>query len=181
MPIPLGIPAPLVLVAAVGLNRVIGGEGALPWRLPSDLKRFRAVTMGKPMLMGRKTFAAIGRPLPGRETIVLTRDKGFVHPGIYVVYDLDSALKLARERAQAMDAKEIIVAGGGDLYAQTINLAQRLDITEVNLSPPGDAFFPLINKNDWVETARLAHEPGPGDEAGFTVITFERARGPSTS
>ena len=174
MPIPLAMPIPLVLVAAVGLNRVIGGEGALPWRLPSDLKRFKAVTMGKPMLMGRKTFASIGRPLPGRETIVLTRDLGFAPPGIYVVHDLESALKLAQERAQAMGAKEIIVAGGGDLYAQTINLAQRLDITEVHLSPSGDAFFPAFDQKDWVETARTQYEPGPGDEAAFTVLTFER-------
>lgn len=167
-------PIPLVLVAAVGLNRVIGGEGALPWRLPSDLKRFKAITMGKPMLMGRKTFAAIGRPLPGRETIVLTRDLGFVHPGIYVAHDLETALQLAQERAGAMGAKEIIVAGGGDLYAQTISLAQRLDVTEVHLSPSGDAFFPVFEPNNWIETARTPYEAGPGDEAAFTVLTFER-------
>ena len=167
-------PFPLVLVAAIGLNRVIGGEGALPWRLPSDLKRFKAITMGKPMLMGRKTFAAIGRPLPGRETIVLTRDKGFVHPGIYVAHDLESALQLAQERAGALGAKEIIVAGGGDLYAQTIGLAQRLDVTEVHLSPSGDAFFPIFEQNNWIETARTPYEAGPGDEATFTVLTFER-------
>lgn len=165
---------PLVLVAAVGLNRVIGGEGALPWHLPSDLKRFKAITMGKPMLMGRKTFAAIGRPLPGRETIVLTREKGFVRPGIYVAHDLESALQLARERATAMGAKEIIVAGGGDLYAQTIGLAQRLDVTEVHLSPSGDAFFPAFSQIDWIETARTPYEAGPGDEAPFTVLAFDR-------
>lgn len=167
-------PIPLVLVAAVGLNRVIGGEGALPWRLPSDLKRFKAITMGKPMLMGRKTFAAIGRPLPGRETIVLTRDLGFVRPGIYVAHDLETALQLAQERAGAMGAKEIIVAGGGDLYAQTISLAQRLDVTEVHLSPSGDAFFPVFEPKNWIETARTPYEAGPGDEAAFTVLTFER-------
>jgi dihydrofolate reductase len=167
-------PIPLVLVAAIGLNRVIGGEGALPWRLPSDLKRFKAITMGKPMLMGRKTFAAIGRPLPGRETIVLTRDKGFVHPGIYLAHDLESALQLAQERAGAMGAKEIIVAGGGDLYAQTIGLAHRLDITEVHLSPSGDAFFPAFEQNEWIETARTPYDAGPGDEAAFTVLAFKR-------
>lgn len=165
---------PLVLVAAMGRNRVIGGEGALPWRLPSDLKRFKAITMGKPMLMGRKTFASIGKPLPGRETIVLTRDPGFARPGIYVAHDLESALQLAQERAGAMGAKEIIIAGGGDLYAQTIGLAQRLDVTEVDLSPSGDAFFPAFDQNDWIETARTPYEAGPGDEASFTVLTFER-------
>ncbi len=165
---------PLVLVAAIGRNGVIGGEGALPWRLPSDLKRFKALTMGKPLLMGRKTFASIGRPLPGRETIVLTRDPGFAPQGIYVVRDLPAALELAQARAQAMGAKEIIVAGGGELYAQTIGLAQRLDVTQIDLSPAGDAFFPTIDPAVWREALREPHSAGPGDDASFTVVVHER-------
>ncbi|MDB5570118.1 MAG: diacylglycerol kinase [Hyphomicrobiales bacterium] len=165
---------PLVLVAAVGRNGVIGGEGTLPWRLPSDLRRFKARTMGKPLLMGRKTFASIGRPLPGRETIVLTRDPGFAPPGIYVVGDLAAALELAQARARAMGAKEIIVAGGGDLYAQTIGLAQRLDVTEIDLEPAGDAFFPFVDPALWRETLREPHPAGPGDDASFTVVAHER-------
>lgn len=166
---------PVVIVAGIADNGVIGDDNRLIWRLKTDLRHFRALTLGRPVIMGRKTFLSIGKPLPGRETIVLTRDQGFVHPGIYVAHDLDSALQLARERAGAMGAKEIIVAGGGDLYAQTIGLAQRLDVTEVNLSPSGDAFFPAFDQNDWIETARTPHEAGPGDEAAFTVLTFERA------
>lgn len=165
---------PLVLVAAMGRNRVIGGQGALPWRLPSDLKRFKAITMGKPLLMGRKTFESIGRPLPGRETIVLTRDTGFSHPGIYVAHELGAALDLAQARAAAMGAQEIIVAGGGDLYAQTIGLAQRLDLTLVDLAPAGDAFFPQIDPDSWVEASREDHSAGPGDEAAYSLRTLHR-------
>jgi dihydrofolate reductase len=165
---------PLVLVAAMGRNRVIGGDGALPWRLPSDLKRFKALTMGKPLLMGRKTFDSIGRPLPGRETIVLTRDTGFAPQGIYAVHDLAGALELAQARARAMGAKEIIVAGGGELYAQTMPLAQRLDVTEIDLEPAGDAFFPIIDPALWRRTLCERHQAGPGDDASFTVAVHER-------
>ena len=165
---------PLVLVAAMGRSRVIGGQGALPWRLPSDLKRFKAITMGKPLLMGRKTFESIGRPLPGRETIVLTRDTGFSHPGVYVAHELGAALDLAQARAAAMGAQEIIVAGGGDLYAQTIGLAQRLDLTLVDLAPAGDAFFPQIDPDSWVEASREDHSAGPGDEAAYSLRTLHR-------
>jgi dihydrofolate reductase len=170
----MGEPVPLVLVAAMGRNGVIGGHGALPWRLPSDLKRFKAITMGKPLLMGRKTFASIGRPLPGRETIVLTRDPGFAPPGIYVVGDLHAALELAQARAHAMGAKEIIVAGGGELYAQTICLAQRLDVTEIEVEPAGDAVFPHIDPARWRETLREPHSAGPGDDAAFSIVVYER-------
>ncbi len=170
---------PLALVVAMGRNRVIGGKGALPWRLSSDLKRFKAITMGKPLLMGRKTFASIGRPLPGRETVVLTRDRGFSHPGVYVAYDLAGALALARARALAMGASEIIVAGGGDLYAQTIGLAGRLDVTLVDLAPAGDAFFPEIDPLLWEETDREDHPAGPGDDAPFSVRAYRRRTDPA--
>lgn len=166
--------APLVLVVAVGRNGVIGGDGQLPWRLPSDLKRFKAVTMGKPMLMGRKTFAAIGRPLPGRETIVLTRDPVFTVPGIHVVHDLDAGLQLASARARAMGADEVIVAGGGELYRQTLPLASRLDVTEVELSPAGDATFPPVDPAIWCEISRTPFAKGDKDDAAFTVVVYQR-------
>ncbi|MFN3892270.1 MAG: dihydrofolate reductase [Beijerinckiaceae bacterium] len=165
---------PLVLVVAVGRNGVIGGDGRLPWRLPGDLKRFKAVTMGKPMLMGRKTFEAIGRPLPGRETIVLTRDPVFSAPGIHVAGTLEQGLKIAAARAAAMGASEIIVAGGGELYRQTMPLAARLDITEVDLSPPGDATFPAPDAAIWREISRTPFARGEKDDASFTAVIYER-------
>lgn len=165
---------PLVHVVAVGRNGVIGGDGQLPWKLPSDLKRFKAVTMGKPMLMGRKTYAAIGRPLPGRETIVLTRDPVFTAAGIHVARTLDEGLQMASECARRMDANEIIVAGGGELYRQTLPMAARLDVTEVDLSPAGDAHYPQIDDAVWREVSRTAHPKGEKDDASFTVVVYER-------
>lgn len=165
---------PVVLVVAVGKNGVIGGDNRLLWRLPSDLKRFKALTMGKPMLMGRKTFEAIGRPLPGRETIVLTRDPVFTSPGIHVAHTLDDGLKRAADCASAMGASEVIVAGGGELYRQTLGLASRLDVTQVDLSPVGDATFPHIDDKIWRETSRTPFTKGEKDDASFTVVVFER-------
>ena len=136
---------PLVLVAAVARNGVIGADHGLPWRLSSDLKRYKALTWGKPMVMGRKTYLTIGRALPGRETIVVTRDPGFAAPDVLVAHDLQAALTLAAERARAMGASEIIVAGGGEIYAQTIALAERLFITEVALDAEGETRFPPID------------------------------------
>lgn len=165
---------PLVHVVAVGRNGVIGGEGGLLWRLPSDLKRFKAITMGRPIVMGRKTFASIGKPLPGRETIVLTRDPGFAAPGVAAAGDLDAALALASERGRAMGAPEIIVAGGGELYRQTLAHAARLDVTEVDLAPEGDATYPIVDPALWREVSRTSHPRGEKDDASFTVVVYER-------
>jgi dihydrofolate reductase len=165
---------PLVLVVAIGRNGVIGGDGQLPWRLPSDLKRFKAVTMGKPMLMGRKTFASIGRPLPGRETIVLTRDPVFTATGIHLASTLSKGLALASDCARKMGADEIIIAGGGELYRQTLPIASRLDVTEVDLSPAGDATFPSIDPSKWREVSRTPYVQGEKDDASFTVVSYER-------
>lgn len=165
---------PLVHVVAVGRNGVIGGEDGLLWRLPSDLKRFKAITMGKPMLMGRKTFATIGKPLPGRETIVLTRDAGFAAPGVVAACDIDTAVALASERGRAMGAPEIIVAGGGELYRQTLARAVRLDVTEVDLAPEGEATYPAVDPAQWREVSRTPHPRGEKDDASFTVVVYER-------
>ena len=165
---------PLVIVAGVARNGVIGESGRLPWRLSSDLKRFKALTWGKPMLMGRKTFASIGRALAGRETIVLTRDRAFAADGVIVAHELEAALKLASERARAMGANEIIIAGGGAIYAQTIERASRLHITEVALDAVGDVRFPPIDPNLWAETRREQGHRGPQDEADFALVDYER-------
>lgn len=165
---------PLVLVAAVARNGVIGGGNRLLWRLPSDLRRFKAQTMGKPLVMGRRTFRSIGRPLPGRETIVVTRDERFSAGGVGVAHGLDEALALAAERAAAMGADAVVVAGGGELFAQTIGRAARLAITEVALEPEGDVRFPPIDPAVWREVGREAGARGPKDEADFTFVEYER-------
>jgi dihydrofolate reductase len=165
---------PLVLVAAVARNGIIGANGGLPWRLSSDLKRFKALTWGRPLVMGRKTFESIGRALPGRETIVVTRDSSFAPAGALVAYELGAGLDLAAERARAMGAYEIIIGGGGEIYAQTIVRANRLFITEVALDAVGEARFPPIDPYAWREISRQTGERGPRDDADFTFVSYER-------
>ena len=165
---------PLVLVAAVARNGIIGANGRLPWRLSSDLKRFKALTWGKPLVMGRKTFASIGRALPGRETIVVTRDAAFAPPGVSVVHKLDAALDLAAERASATGADDIVIAGGSEIYAQTIARARRLFITEVALDAQGETRFPPIDPREWLEIRRETGERGPRDDADFAFVEYER-------
>jgi dihydrofolate reductase len=163
---------PLVLVAAVARNGVIGAGGGIPWR--SDLKRFKALSWGKPMVMGRKTFESIGRALPGRETIVVTRDPAFAPAGVFVAHSLDAGLDLAAERARVMGAGEIIVAGGAEIYAQTIACASRLFITEVALDAQGEARFPPIDPHGWREVRRAKGETSARDEAEFEFVEYER-------
>ena len=161
----------VALIAAVARNGAIGVGDALPWRLSSDLKRFKALTMGKPLIMGRKTFASVGRPLPGRFSIVVTRDAAFAAPGVEAAHDLATAMELAL----AHQTDEIFIGGGGEIYAQTIGLADRLYLTEVDLAPQGDAVFPRIEPSDWRETRREAGTRGPRDDADFAFVDYERA------
>jgi dihydrofolate reductase len=165
---------PLVLVAAVARNGIIGSNGKLPWRLSSDLKRFKALTWGKPLVLGRKTFESIGRALPGRETIVVSRDRALAPSGALVAHELDAALDLATERARTMGADEIIIGGGAEIYAQTIARASRLFITEVALDAEGETRFPPIDSHKWREVARETGERGPRDEADFAFVEYER-------
>lgn len=166
--------AKIVLVAAVARNGAIGVKGGLPWRLPSDLKHLRETTWGRPMVMGRKTFDSIGKPLPGRESIVVTRDASFARDGVHVVRTIDAALALGEERAKAMGVDEIMVIGGGELYRATLDRADRLVLSEVDLAPEGDAFFPEIDMNRWREVSRHTPPRGEKDDASFTVRTLER-------
>ena len=168
---------PLVIIAAVARNRVIGRNNGLAWRLPSDLKRFKALTMGKPLLMGRKTYQSIGRPLPGRETIVVTRERAAAIPGVLVAHDLAAALSAAQAAASRMGADEVIIAGGGQIYAQTIGRAARLHITEVDLAPDGDAKFPAIDPAQWREISRQRPQRALGDEAEFCIVESARRDG----
>ena len=167
---------PLVLVVAVAKNGVIGGDNRLLWRLKGDMKHFKACTMGRPMIMGRKTFQSIGKPLPGRETIVLTRDRSFSVEGVLVAHDLEQALDLAQQAASRLGADEIAVVGGGEIYAQTLALAQRVEWTEVDLEPQGDAFFPPLDPAQWRQGLRQdqPRNPEAGDEAAYAFVTYER-------
>ncbi len=166
--------AKIVLVAAVARNGAIGARGGLPWRLPSDLKHLRETTWGRPMVMGRKTFDSIGRPLPGRETIVVTRDESFAREGVHVARSVEDALALGALRAKAMGVDEIMVIGGGELYRATLDRADRIVLSEVDLAPEGDAFFPALDPSQWREVARETPPKSEKDDAAFIVRTLER-------
>jgi dihydrofolate reductase len=168
-------PAAIVLLAAVADNGVIGRDNALPFRQSSDLKRFKAITMGKPIVMGRKTYQSIGKPLPGRTNIVMSRDPGFAPAGVLVAANLDSALDLARADAEKRGAGEIVVIGGTGLFEQTMPLAERMEITHVHARPDGDIHFPPIDAAKWRAVARSDHPAGPQDEASFSYVTYARA------
>lgn len=166
---------PLAIIAAIARNGVIGRGNRMPWHVPTDLRRFRALTTGKPLLMGRKTFQSIGRPLPGRETIVVTGERDFAAPpGVWVAHDLESGVDLARARAVAMGAGEVIVAGGESLYEHLIDRAERLYLTFVDLAPDGDVRFPPVDWSLWREESRLTPTRDARDETSVTFVEFRR-------
>jgi dihydrofolate reductase len=165
----------IVLLAAVADNGVIGRDNALPFRQSSDLKRFKALTMGKPVLMGRKTYGSIGKPLPGRTNIVMSRDPAFAPAGVTVVRTLDAGLQAARVDAKQRGANEIVVIGGTALFEQTMPLADRMEITHVHAQPAGDVHFPPIDAAKWRVASRSDHAAGPRDEASFSYITYVKA------
>jgi dihydrofolate reductase len=167
----------IVFVVAIADNGVIGNNGAMPWRLKSDMHRFKALTLGKPVIMGRKTFASIGRPLPGRTNIVVTRDRNFEAPQVAVAPSLESACEIARGDALRRSATEIMVIGGAEIYSQWLDRADRLEITEVHARPEGDAFLEQLLKPDparWTEVARIKHAAAASDSADFTYATYIR-------
>ncbi len=164
----------IVLVAAIGENNVIGRDGQLPWRLKSDLKHFRDVTINRPVIMGRKTYDSIGKPLKDRTNIVLTRDFGLVAPGTVLATSLDAALAYARDDAAKRKVDEIMIIGGSDIFATLMPRADRLEITHVHARPEGDAVFPPIDPEVWHATAQKKYPAGPNDSASFTVATYLR-------
>ena len=164
----------IALVVAMAENRVIGADGDLPWRLSSDLKYFKQVTMGKPIVMGRKTFESIGRPLPGRDNIVITRNAEFAADGVRVAGDVAAALGLAHTLAKEKGADEICVIGGGEIYRQTLPMADRVYLTEVHMTVEGDTVFPELDPADWREVSREAHEAGERDSSGFSLVVLDR-------
>jgi dihydrofolate reductase len=164
----------IVIVAAIGENNVIGRDGALPWRLKSDLKHFRKVTLNRPVIMGRKTYVSIGKPLTDRTNIVLTSDLGLVAPGAVLATSMDAAFAYARKDADKRGVDEIMVIGGSDVFAAALPMAERLEITHVHASPEGDSYFPPIDPQVWREAAREKHAAGPDDDASFAVATYLR-------
>jgi dihydrofolate reductase len=165
---------PVVFVAAVADNGVIGRENRLIWRLKSDLKHYRSLTLGRPVVMGRRTFASIGKALPGRETIVVTRDRSFSAHGAFVAHGIEEALQLAEDRALALGADSIPIAGGGEIYRQMMDQADRLAMTFVHVAPEGDVRFPAIDPTLWRELRREAHQAGPDDEFAFDFVDYVR-------
>lgn len=172
----------LVLVAAVAENGVIGRDGDMPWRLPGDLKHFKKTTLGKPVIMGRRTFDSIGRkPLPGRKNIVVSRDlgerlgeaKGW---GVHSASSFDLALALAEHEARFSKAEEIAVIGGATLYAEALPLADRLYLTEVHASPEGDTRFPEFDRTAWREVSRDGPHRGPREEFAYSFVTLDRLK-----
>lgn len=159
------------LIAALAKNRVIGIENRLPWRLPEDLAHFKALTLGRPVLMGRKTFESLGRPLPGRTNVVITRNAHYAAAGCLVAASIPAALALCA------DAEEVFLIGGAELYAQTIPLADRLYLTEVELNAEGDAWFPDYDQSLFREVSRESHTGEKGDALRFDFVVYEKNAG----
>ena len=165
----------VVIHVAIAENGVIGRDGGLPWRLSTDLKRFKAETMGKPIVMGRKTHEGLGRPLPGRLNIVVTRDKAWRGEGVEVVHSLDEAIRLATARGRCMaGADEICIIGGGEIYAQALPLADRLDVTHVLASVDGDTFFPPIDPGEWRVAGSREVPAGEKDSHPTRYMVYEK-------
>jgi dihydrofolate reductase len=156
------------VIAALAKNRVIGVENRLPWRLPEDLAHFKALTLGHPILMGRKTFESLGRPLPGRRNVVITRNPDYRPEGAVVAHSIDAAIALCA------DADEIFFIGGAELYAQAIPLADRLYLTEVDVEAEGDAWFPDYDRSAFREVVRERHTGEKGDALHFDFAVYER-------
>lgn len=163
------------IIAAMAENRVIGRDNALPWHLPEDLKRFKRLTMGHAVIMGRRNYESIGHPLPGRKNIVVTHRKGYQAPGCVVVHSLDEALLAAG------DDPEVFVIGGAELYAQWLPRAQRLYLTLVHAVVPGDTYFPEFDWSEWQEIAREWHAADSRHAYAYSFVVLDRKKPPAAS
>ncbi len=166
----------LVAVVAVARNGVIGADNGLPWRVPSDLKRFKTLTMGKPLILGRRTFQSLPQALPGRRIVVVTRDPQFSCDSALVAHSPREAVEVAQGEAREMGASEIIVGGGTEIFRALIGDIDRLELTEIALEPRGDAFFPKLDMSQWREIGRETPPRGAKDEADFVFVSLERRR-----
>ena len=160
----------IAMIAAVAQNNAIGINNKLPWYLPGDLRYFKAVTMGKPIIMGRKTFESLGKPLPGRTNIVMTRDPEWMNDNVRVVANLDEALALASSIAEIDGVSEVMIIGGEQIYQQALPKADRLYLTRVGQSFAGDAFFPELVSQEWIEFAREDHLSEDGLAYSYQVL-----------
>lgn len=164
----------VAIIAAIAENGVIGSGNHIPWRLPADFAHFKRMTMGKPLIMGRKTFESIGRPLPGRTTIVVTRQEGYQPNGVIVISSLEAALDHAQEIAKADRANEVMIGGGAEIYRQALPIADRMYLTQVSLEPEGDTYFPPIDFEQWKPGGEISVAPHPEDSASFRVRVYRR-------
>ena len=155
-------------------NGVIGRNNALPWRLSGDLRYFKRVTLGTPVLMGRKTWESIGRPLPGRANIVITRQAAYAAEGAYVVKTFEEALGLATGLAEGAGAEEVIVIGGAEIYRLAMPRAARLYVTEIHADVEGDTIFPAWDRREWIEVSREQGAPAPGDTFEYSFVVYDR-------
>lgn len=167
----------VALIAAVADNHVIGKDGGMPWRLSTDMRRFRQLTMGKPIVMGRRQWDTVGKALAGRANLVVSRQPGLTLPDAEVLPSIDAALARGREIAASSGVFEVMVIGGGEIYAQTIAEADRLYVTHVHATPEGDTLFPPIDPVTWREVSREAVPSGDRDSAAtdFTIYESRRA------
>ncbi|HEY4750855.1 MAG TPA: dihydrofolate reductase [Steroidobacteraceae bacterium] len=169
----MSVSQPLVsLIVAMAQNGVIGRDNALPWRLPEDLKRFKAFTLGKTILMGRKTYESIGRPLPGRANLVLTRDRNWIAAGVIVVHSVEQAL------TQAGPGKELVAIGGAEIYRLVLPFARRIYLTHVHADVPGDTFFPDFDSTQWADVECRMHPADEQHAFPLTFVTLERRTAP---
>ncbi|WP_455478963.1 dihydrofolate reductase [Bartonella sp. B23] len=165
---------PVCLIAAVAKNGVIGREGAMPWHLSTDLQRFKALTFGKPVIMGRKTWDSLGRLLPGRTNIVITRNRAFTAEGVVIVYSLSQACAVAKKVASQNGADAVFIIGGGEIFQQGLNIADKIFLTEILDSIEGDSFFPVLDKEKWIIVQTQYIPEGEKDSHPTRFVVYER-------
>ncbi len=166
------------IIAAMDRQQLIGKNNSLPWHLPADLKHFKTLTLGKPIIMGRKTYESIGRPLPGRTTIVLSRDTGAkLHDEVILAHTLNDALEAAQNAALGMGASEVMIVGGADIYFQSLPRVERMYLTLVHGNYEGDAYFPAYDRRDFGVIHEEHHPADEANSAAYSFITLERRYG----
>ncbi|MGV8834277.1 MAG: dihydrofolate reductase [Devosia sp.] len=164
----------IAMIVGVAANGVIGNDQTIPWRIPSDMQFFKATTLGKPIIMGRKQYETVGKPLPGRTNIVVTRQQGYQPDGVIVVSSLDNALETARGIAERDGVDEIMIIGGGDIYAQMMDRADRLYISHIALTPEGDVRFPEIDPAVWTVIEQPDVTANPKDSGSYHINVYQR-------
>ena len=167
----------IAIIAAVAENGIIGAENDMPWKISADLRFFKQQTLGKPIIMGRKTLLAIGKALPGRTNIIVSRNKDFKFEDVVVSNSLEDAIERAKQIAIQSGVDEIIIGGGGIIYQQAMDLASILYISRVHANPKGDTKFPTIDPAQWIEVSTISLEPYPNDTSNVSVITYRRRHG----